>query len=183
MIAKFKDGTPCTIRALLAFAEKCYCANFIVLTEDCELLIRSIDRKANGRIRRIAMSVMKPLVINGEKSTLYKTETKFEGNEKAANDFLDSEVFSKGIIVDENKMTTLIRPSDDDICIWSLKEEFKLKKPLICKEKQVYAAYKETPKKSLDEMLAEGIPPLKKKPNPRTIMVSSACEGMHMDTD
>ena len=182
MIAKFKDGTPCTIRALLTFAEKCYYANFVALTEDCELLIRFIDRKANGRIRRITLSLMKPLVINGEKSTLYKTETKFEGNEKAANDFLNSEVFSKGIMVDENKMTTPIRPSDDDICIWSLKEEFKLKKPLTCKEKQAYTTYKETPKKSLDEMLSEGIPPLKKKPNPRTIMVSSTCEGMYMDT-
>lgn len=64
-----------------------------------------------------------------------------------------------------------------------MKDEFKLKEPIICKEKQAYAAYKESPKKSLDEMLAEGIPPLKKKPNPRTIMVSSACEGMYMDTD
>lgn len=64
-----------------------------------------------------------------------------------------------------------------------MKDEFKLKEPIICKEKQAYAAYKEPPKKSLDEMLSEGIPPLKKKSNPRTIMVSSACEGMMMDTD
>ena len=183
MIAKFKNGTPCTIRALLAFAEKRHYANFVNLTEDCDLLIRSIDRKANGRIRRITLSLMKPLVINGEKSTLYKTETKFEGNEKAANDFLDIEVFSKGIMVDEDAMTTPIRHSDDDICIWSLKEEFKFKKPLICKEKQAYAAYKEAPTKSLDEMLSEGIPYLKKKPGPRTMMVSSACEAMSMDTD
>ena len=122
MIAKFKDGTSCTIRALLAFAEKCYYANFITLTEDCELLIGSIDRKANGRIRRIALSVMKPLVINSEKSSLYKTETKFEGNERSANDFLDDEVFSKGIRVDEDAMTT--PPSlEDCIQLWSADQE------------------------------------------------------------
>lgn len=63
-----------------------------------------------------------------------------------------------------------------------MKDEFKLKESVIC-GKQAYAAYKESPKKSLDEMLVEGIPPLKKKPNHRTIMVSSACEGMMMDTD
>ena len=64
-----------------------------------------------------------------------------------------------------------------------MKDEFKLKEPIICKEKQAYAAYKESPKKSLDEMLSEGIPSLKKKHEPKTLYVSSACEGMYMDTD
>lgn len=205
MIAKFKDGTPCTIRALLAFAEKCN-QNFIELTEDWDLLVRSIDKKANGRIRHIGLSIMKPLIINGDKSNLYKIETRFDGNEKSANDFLDDEVFVKGIRVDEERMTTSFTPPlNECIQLWSadqekaieaaktlmsnrnpeflswstkwllrsmhdhpeIKEEFKLKEPIICKEKQTYAAYKESPK----------------KPNPRTIMVSSACEAMSMDTD
>ena len=221
MIAKFKDGTPCTIRALLAFAEKCN-QNFIDLTEDWDILIRSIDRKLNGRIRHIGLSVMKPLIINGDKSNLYKVEIRFDGNEKSANDFLDDEVFAKGIRVDEERMTTPFTPPlDECIQLWSadqekaieaaktlmsnrdpallswstkwllrsmqsnpkMKDEFMLKEPIVCKEKQAYAAYKESPKKSLDEMLAEGIPPLKKKPNPRILMVSSACEGMYIDTD
>jgi hypothetical protein len=220
MLAKFKDGTPCTIRALLAFAEKCG-QNFIDLTEDWDILIRSIDRKANGRIKHIDFSVMKPLIINGEKTNLYKIETRFDGNEKSANDFLDDEVFAKGIRIDEEKMTTPFTPPldkciqlsadqekaieavktlmsylDPELLSWStkwllrsmqsnpkMKDEFVLKEPLICNEKQAYATYKEAPAKSLDEMISECIPPLKRKHEPKTLMVSSACEAMSMDTD
>ena len=162
-----------------------------------ELFVTSISKKPNGRIKHIEFIALVPSYTDWIGDTYYK-EIKFSGNEKAANDFLDDQIFAHGYKVSEQE-DCIIHPNNEDTLIWSadktgkvatgtikklrLREEFVLRCPLITNEKQIYASINEEPQTSSDRIILDSIPKLNRIYEPKTLMVSSACEAMSMDTD
>lgn len=99
MLAKFENGSPCTIRAILDLSNN---AKFICTTDGGFITIDKMERKSNGRIKKIYLTRFIPMyttVIDYYVSRV----SEFEGNERQANDWLD-DIFKSGVSINEEAL-------------------------------------------------------------------------------
>ena len=99
MLAKFENGSPCTIRAIIDLSNN---IKFICMTDNGFITIDKLERKSNGRIKKIYLTRFVPMYTTVLDYYVSRV-SEFEGNERQANDWLN-DIFKSGVSIDEEAL-------------------------------------------------------------------------------